>query len=259
MRVLRVEEGFMSKIRVLSIDIETRPNLAYCWGLWDQNVHLKQIVESGEVYCFAARFLGERKVHFYSTFHDGKDVMVQKAWELLDEADVVLHYNGKRFDIPHLSREFVLAGLGPPSPYDQIDLLLAVRKQFKFPSNKLEYVAKALGFEGKAETGGFDLWVDCIAGDPKAWAKMKRYNIRDITVLEELYEKLLPWLPTHPNLRLYNAGGDDDCPRCGANGRLQKRGYRALSTGVYHQYCCQECGAFSRGTKRVTGTDVRAS
>lgn len=245
-------------MKTLAIDIETRPNLAYVWGLWDQNVHLKQIVESGEVICFAARFLGQRKVHFHSTYHDGKDEMVKRAWELLDEADAVLHYNGKRFDMPHLSREFVLAGLGPPSPYEQIDLLLAVRKQFKFPSNKLEYVSRALGFEGKAQHNGFELWSGCMAGDKKSWNTMRRYNIRDVTLLEELYEKLLPWLPNHPNQRLYIEDGDEACPRCGTSGRLQKRGYRALATGVYQQYHCGECGAFSRGTKRANGTDVKA-
>ena len=243
--------------RILSIDIETRPNLAYSWGLFDQNIGINQIVEAGEMICFAARFLGEKKMHYYSTFHDGKDTMVQAAWDLLDAADVVMHFNGKRFDVPHLNREFVTAGLGPPSPYDQIDLLLAVRKQFKFPSNKLAYISKALGMKGKLDNGGFDLWVSCIKGDPKAWRLMKKYNIQDVVLLEEMYETLLPWLPSHPNRRLY--GAEDGCPRCGAKASLQRRGHKALQTGVYQQYHCTACKAFSRGSKRVASTDMKAT
>ncbi|NIV35232.1 MAG: hypothetical protein GWN58_38990, partial [Anaerolineae bacterium] len=48
--------------------------------------------------------------------------MLEGAWELLDEADAVVHYNGKKFDIPTLNREFVKYGFTPPSPYKQIDL-----------------------------------------------------------------------------------------------------------------------------------------
>lgn len=242
--------------RILSIDIETSPNLAYVWGIWQQNVGLNQLVETSEMMCFAARFLGEKKMHYYSTFHDGKEEMVQAAWDLLDEADAVLHYNGKRFDIPHLNREFVTAGLGPPSPYDQIDLLAVMRKQFRFPSNKLAYVSRALGMKGKLDTGGFELWTKCIAGDPKSWVTLKRYNCQDVVLLEEMYDEILPWITPHPNRRLF--GDADGCPRCGAKDSLQKRGYKALQTGVYQQYQCQSCRAWARGTKRVEGTDVKS-
>ena len=88
-------------MRILAIDIETSPNLAYVWGLWDQNVSLNQLVESGEILCWAAKWLGEDEVFFYSKQTTGrKSKMIRAAWALLDEADVVLHFNVKRFDIP---------------------------------------------------------------------------------------------------------------------------------------------------------------
>lgn len=97
-------------IKILTIDIETRPNLAYVWGLWDQNVGLNQIEETGSVISWAAKWHGEKKVYFASDYHDGHSEMVRRAWELLDEADAVVGYNSKAFDMKHLNREFVLEG-----------------------------------------------------------------------------------------------------------------------------------------------------
>jgi uncharacterized protein YprB with RNaseH-like and TPR domain len=97
--------------------------------------------------------------------------------------------------VPHLNREFVLAGLEPPAPYQQIDLLTAVRKQFKFPSNKLEYVLTTLGLAGKKKHEGHELWIKCMANDPKAWRTMTAYNKRDVRALEDLYYRIKPWIP----------------------------------------------------------------
>src|SRR5690606_13551645 len=105
------------QVKILTLDIETRPNLAYIWGLWDQNAGLNQVAEFGSVISFAAKWHGKKPVEFRSDFHDGHTAMVQRAWELIDEADVVVGYNSKSFDMKHLKREFVLAGMTPPSPH----------------------------------------------------------------------------------------------------------------------------------------------
>src|SRR5690606_41747736 len=89
--------------------------------------------------------------------------MVKEAHRLLSAADAVIHFNGQRFDIPHLNREFVEAGLTPPSPYSQIDLLKVVKKNFRFPSNKLDYVTKKLGLDHKVQNGGHQLSVKGMA------------------------------------------------------------------------------------------------
>src|SRR5690348_2588211 len=127
-------------MRTLAIDIETSPNLADVWGLWQQNVGLNQLRESSEMLCFAAQFEDE-PVQFYSSWDDGQVGMAAAAHRLLDEADAVLHYNGRRFDVPHLNREMLAAGFRPPSPFKQIDLLREVKSTFQFPSYKLAYVA----------------------------------------------------------------------------------------------------------------------
>lgn len=241
--------------RILILDIETCPDLAWVWGLFKQNIGINQIEMVGQVICFAAKWHGEKEVFFYSDYEDGHDQMILQAHALLDEADIVVHWNGTSFDIPWLNREFILAGVAPPSPFKQVDLCTAVRKVFRFSSNKLDHVAQMLGVGGKVSTGGFELWLACMANDPKAWAKMRRYNIGDVKITEGCYNKLLPWLPNHPNVTLYT-DDIDGCRVCRSK-RLEKRGFAYTDLGKFQQYRCKDCGAWSRSGKRIDGADLR--
>ena len=143
--VVRSEVDHGAEFKVLILDIETAPNLAHVWGLWQQNVAPVMVEEWSRVICFAAKWYGKKKVHFHSDFHDGHEEMVKRAHALMDEAHVIVHYNGKAFDVKHLNREFLRAEMHPPSPHKDIDLLTIARSTFKFPSNKLDAVSRELG------------------------------------------------------------------------------------------------------------------
>lgn len=242
-------------LKILVIDIETAPNLAHVWGIWQQNVGLNQLLESGQVLCFAAKWVGQKKVLFYSDYHNGHDEMIRAAHELLTEADIVVTYNGDRFDLPWLNREFLELGLEPPAPYASVDLLKAVKRKFRFPSNKLDYVVQKLQLGAKVKHVGHTLWIDCLNGSAKAWSQMRKYNRGDITVTEALYNKLQPWIPSHPHVGLYQ-GNMDCCPACGSN-ILHRRGRAYTSMGVYQRFLCVDCGKWSRGNKRIEGSNLR--
>ena len=244
-------------MKILALDIETSPAMGYFWGLFDQHIGLNQVVSTSEVICFAAKYIGEpnKAMRFHSVHKDGRKDMVQAAWTLLDETDAVLHYNGKRFDIPHLNREFIEQGLGPPSPFTEIDLLQTSRKQFKFLSNKLEHVSTQLSLEGKIKHEGFELWLKCMDGDDAAWKRMEKYNRRDVTLLEDMYKVLLPWIPNHPNAALIDGYEDaliHVCPRCKSND-LQRRGSVFTKVSEFQRYQCKKCGSYSRSSKRLKG------
>lgn len=244
--------------RILSLDIETSPVVAHAWQLFKQNIAINQIIEHPRTMCFAAKFMDERKVHFYSEFEHGREAMVQAAHDLLSETDVVMHWNGDRFDLPRLNLEFILAGLTPPAPYKSIDLLKVVKNNFQFTSNKLAYVSERLGLAGKIKHEGHEMWIKCLAGDPKAWAAFKRYNIQDVRLLEEIYDKVRPWITSHPHHGLYS-GDSDVCPNCGsADG--ERRGFALTGMGRFQRFRCRGCGAWYRSNQRqlgVTTTQTR--
>lgn len=249
----------LSDARVLFIDIETSPNLAYVWRMFRENVSLAQLVDVTQMISFAAKWRGRKNVMFYSDFHDGHDNMVQAAFDVLDEADIVVHYNGKTFDVPHMNREFALSPTiqGPPSPFQQVDLLKTVRKQFRFTSNKLDHITQQFGQAGKVRHTGFDLWRGCLEGDPKAWSLMRRYNKGDVTELEELYDKLIPWIVSHPHLALFTDDVEADrCGRCGST-NLTRQGYAYTSVSKFQRFRCSDCGGWSRGKRAVASVDAR--
>jgi hypothetical protein len=243
-------------MRILLLDLETSPNLAYVWGLWQQNVSVNQMVSSTEVICFGARWYGQKKVQFSSIHHDGKEAMLKAIHELIDQADAVVGWNSASFDIKHLNREFVENGLLPPSPHKDIDLMRVAKQRFKFPSNKLEYVAQKLEVGAKVKHSGFELWVKCMAGDEAAWREMKKYQIQDVNLLVELYEKLLPWIKNHPNRALID-GRPEACVNCGGNS-INARGMEVTGAGVYRKYQCQSCGKWMRGAKSEGTSTMRS-
>jgi uncharacterized protein YprB with RNaseH-like and TPR domain len=177
------------------LDIETTPMQVYTWGLWDQNIGINQIIKSTEMMCFGAKWQGKKKVTFKSVHHDGKEAMLKELHSMMEEADILIGWNSAAFDHKHIKREFLEAGMSPPSPVKDLDLMSVVKANFKFPSNKLDYVAQNLGVGAKVKHSGFDLWIGCMEGDNKSWAEMKKYQIQDVNLLEELYQVLLPWLP----------------------------------------------------------------
>ena len=81
-------------IRILLVDIETSPNIVYSWGLFNQNIAINQVIEPSKVLCWAAKWAGEEEIHFSSLKHRKPLQMMGKIHKLLDQADVVVHYNG---------------------------------------------------------------------------------------------------------------------------------------------------------------------
>ncbi len=245
--------------KILGIDIETAPHTAFVWGLFNQNIGLPQIRETGRTLCFSWKWLrgGDTKAIGYISELDGREAMLKKAHELLDEADIVVTYNGKKFDVPTLNKEFLEAELPPPSPSQQVDLYRVVKANFRFASNKMDHVAKQLGVATKVRHCGFSLWVRCMEGDKKAWEKMKRYNKRDVLILDKLYTKLLPWIKGHPNVTLFGNEGDTEtkpkrhsCPQCGSS-KVQRRGVSVTRTSTFARYHCQSCRSWSRERLRL--------
>lgn len=240
-------------MKVLLIDIETFPIQGYVWQLWDANV--LRVVEPTTICAFSAKWLGgkqtTRALPDYPGYRPGRRndrALVRDLWNFLDAADIVVAHNGDRFDIKKTNSRFLVHKLKPPSPYRTVDTLTEAHKIASYDSNKLNELGKILGLGEKVKTGGADLWFDCMAGDEKAWRRMKRYNAKDVILLERLYKAMLPWMKNHPNVA--NGLGPNFCPACGSP-KLQARGTAWNKTTKYHRFQCQDCGRWCRDTNNI--------
>jgi predicted RNA-binding Zn-ribbon protein involved in translation (DUF1610 family) len=253
-------EKIQTSAKVLILDIETAPISAYVWGIWNQNVHLPQIKSDWFCLTWAAKWLFEDKVYSAKlkpeevATQDDKRIM-EGIWKLINEADIVIAHNAEKFDIPRLNSRFILNGLNPPLPYQVIDTLRHIRRQFGFTSNKLDYVNKLLNLERKKETS-FELWDNCMKGDRKALKEMEDYNVQDVRILEETYLQIRPWIKPHPNMGLFILDETEHrCPSCGS-GELKDQGkcYNT-SANIYELFRCENCNSVSR--KRLGAATIK--
>lgn len=241
--------------KVLVIDIETTPLELYGWGLFDQNFSIDHIKTEWSIMSFSAMWLGQKRVIYMDTGGRGKSrvrddrKLMKPLRDLLDEADIVVAQNGKKFDMRKINARLVEHGFVPPSPYRVVDTMLEARRYFAFTSQKLGWTSKHLTDVPKdehKEFPGLDLWKECLADNPEAWKVLKKYNSRDIKATAEVYLKILPWIENHPNLGVYYDIEKPICPNCGSL-RVVVNKHRITQQGRYIQYKCEDCGKYSRG------------
>lgn len=165
----------------------------------------------------------------------------------MDEADIVIAHFGDRFDIPTLNARAILNDLPPYNTVRSIDTKKVASSTFKFPSNKLDALAKYFGIPGKIDTE-FQLWIDCLKGKENAIEEMRVYNVQDIEVLEAVYLKLRPYVKSHPNVAVYMDTETRVCSSCGSKNIKETDRYQYTNTGKFKIWRC-ECGAESRGRR----------
>jgi hypothetical protein len=247
----------MAHAKLLFLDIETLPNLGFCWGKYEQN-----IIEFTQERCLATvayKWEGQPvrclSLPDYKGYHAGSyddAALARDVWKLLDAADIVVAHNGDQFDVRVLNARFIVNNLAPPSPYKTVDTKKAAKRVGMFNSNKLDDLGRILVNDKKIKTD-FSLWLGCINGDKKSWHQMVTYNKKDVLLLEKVYRRIRGWIPNHPPVR----GDVDSCPRCG--GDVIFKGYTCSSTRRYQRFKCNACGGWGRvtiGSERISNLVV---
>lgn len=248
----------MSELKILFFDIETSLAKVYTYGLYDQNISIANVIEHPRMIAFTAKWLGKKKIYAFSEYHQSRTEMLKALHTLLDEADLVIGWNSQQFDVKWVNSELMVEGMLPPSPYKQLDLMRETKRNARFLSNKLDYIAERLLEDKKIEYNMAKMWIK--VNDPntsdaerkKEWDAMMRYAKKDTALLEPMFEDLKPWLRLpHPVQE-----GDDLCRNCGSDD-LERRGVARTLNGTYQRYQCRSCGSWSRGTQRTTTTNMR--
>lgn len=239
--------------KVLVLDIETLPIVAYVWKVWDENIGDTQIIKDWCILSWSAKWLHDDKIMSdVLTKREAltrNDERISKSiWKLLEKATVVIAHNGKKFDIKALNTRFWKHKLGKPSSYKVIDTLTSVRAVFKLNHNGQDAISRFLGTQEKLETD-FSLWIGCDRGNAESLLYMQDYNDQDVRALEEIYLSMRDWIPNHPDLRIYE-GVTEGCPVC-LSDRYTGIGLYVAKTKSYLEYRCSDCGSIWHGTKAV--------
>lgn len=244
--------------KILLLDIETAPNLAAVWSPFTKYIPSDHVVQEGYLLCWAAKWLhrGKKHVIFEGSWNSSPEAISERLWGLVDDADAVCHFNGRKFDMPILKGTWMDLGLAPPSNYIDIDLLTTSRQARRY-SHKLNDLAKKWGYGSKIAHSGMQLWLDVMAGKADAQKLMEEYNRQDVLLLEEIYYHLRPWIKNHPNHALHRKvmGPRPVCTNCGSDDVI-KNGHHFTRVGRYQRWVCKCCGTPMRSrTMNVTAHD----
>jgi len=239
------------EIKILLIDIETKPLKSFHWGLFEEQGGLAMLEEDWSILSWSAAWYsvdGKKKNKvMYMDNRKKKDLMDDKDLllglrDLLEEADYVIGHNLARFDAKKINARFLAHDIKPPSPYKQVDTLKIAKKHFALTSNKLEYLAKYLKCKVRKLKSrkfiGMDLWKECMKHNQKAWKEMELYNKTDVLVLEEVARKLLPWDNTI-NLNILTPN-EFSCT-CGSK-EYHENGHSYEKAGIFKRLKCKKCG-----------------
>ncbi len=249
--------------KVLLWDVETTPMEVYVWGLFgNKYINHGNIIKDWNILSWAAKWLFSADMMSdiltpeEARSRDDKRIM-EGIWKLLNEADIVIGHNSRKFDHKKLNTRFIMNNYGPPMPYQTIDTLEVSRRHFNFASNRLDYLGQLMTNKGKIETN-FQLWTDCLAGNQEQLDFMKKYNEMDVLLLEEVYVQLRPWIKSHPNMNIYMESTEPGCGNCGSNDVTEGKEY-ITTANRYMAYRCNNCGAIMRGRISELSKDERKS
>ena len=96
----------------------------------------------------------------------------------------------------------------------------------------------------------FSLWKQVMAGDKEALAYMVEYCEYDVLVLEQVYEKIVKFVPSKTHAGVQNGGPKWSCPHCGST-KLVRNGTDVTRAGTeFQKMKCKSCSKCYRITTK---------
>lgn len=178
--------------------------------------HLNWGADLGFVLCMGWKWLGEDKVHLesISKWHDGSwmddGTLVDRCARILEQADMIVTYNGIKCDVPFLNTRLLINGKPLLAPIAHKDIYYWVRFKLKMSRNRLLDIQQATEATNNKTPVRLLQWLKAVVKtDRKALAEIEEHCRQDVKVLEECYLKLRPAVQSHP--RLYGYGVCNKC------------------------------------------------
>lgn len=255
--MLCIGEGNLKSPQILFLDTENAPNVAVTWGIHEQRISYKDIIHHWFFISGQWSWNDSKKINTVSILDDEKrfnenfrdDYHVVKILrDLISEADILVGHNIKGHDLKKLQAKIIEHKL-PPLKMPLIVDTLTWSRQYGFTSRKLGDLCEKLDLTHKLshEPG---LFLKAAMGDRIAIKKILKYGIGDIPTVRELYYRLRPYAPSHPNMNLYRGTNVDCCPKCSSDNFIAQ-GYKYTTCGKFQKFQCKECGSWFQSGKSI--------
>jgi uncharacterized protein YprB with RNaseH-like and TPR domain len=239
---------------ILYFDIETTDLSAgfgimlmfsYCYHTSPEDIKIVSITDNPKY-----KELSPEKADFY---------IVQELKRLIDESDIQVAHFGSKFDIKFLQTRLILNGLQVANSKWKtfFDTCITARKQFKFGSNRLKNIARAMGCEHQKQELPLKIWqysrlIGCEPYFSEAIEKMKEYCIEDTATLYDIAQPM--WVKTKhlPSYQAITGKEGIYCPLpCCGSTNIEYIGIDASKVSAFFEYRCLDCGNIFRSTRNI--------
>lgn len=237
-------------LREIFFDMEKSPYLGWFYrSNKPQFINYNQIIQHDFIPSIQWQFEGEKKPSCYTMVDDLKHfkkdptndkLVVMKAAELIDQCDVMVIHNGKRFDWPEFLRKLKFHRLPAVRKPYIFDTLTESKKENNF-SNSLKNVADYYGLTPKGENDSDPAKLIFGSIDERIIhiKKLAKYGLKDIAPMREYYHLSKGYSESVPHIK---EGKGVCCCYCGGQ-NYQNRGETYLKglNQFRNWYFCKSC------------------
>ena len=137
------------KVNILFWDLESSLMEGMFFRIWQENIQFKRITKQSHLLTASWAFNDEPVQGVRVTPDDVAtsndfDIVV-KMVQAINKADIIVTFNGKKFDCKLLNTRALFWGLPPIKPVKHIDLFEQSKRLFKFPSNSMQNISMYRG------------------------------------------------------------------------------------------------------------------
>jgi DNA polymerase elongation subunit (family B) len=242
-----------SEIKRLFFDIETSYYLVPAFQFWKVNINPDHIIRDKKIICISYKWQYEDTVHTLVWNNKQDDSKLIKDFiQVIKDADEIVAHNGDKFDMKELRTRAILTDNLMFPVYRTLDTLKKAKQYFRFPSNKLDYIGKALGVGRKLDHEGLQMWIDiCEHKNKEQLKKMILYCEQDVILLEDIYTAISPYIYHNTNFAVLKGGMRWHCPEC-ASEAVKLSHTDATAMGYIQRHMkCLDCKKFYKISNRT--------
>lgn len=232
---------------ILILDIEISPSKAYVWSRWNNDIHGDQMIQEWFILSWSAKFLNSGVIHSdvvnsFEVLNEDDYRITKHLHDVMEKAEAIVAHNGKNFDFKKINTRFLYHNLAPLN-FKVIDTLQIARSVLGNSSNRLDDLVKYYDL-GEKTTTTFKLWKNCLDGNEDSLETMRKYNVNDVIILENLYKRIRPFIKNHPNVGNFS-DKENVCPACGSY-KVERYGFYYTNLSKFPRFKCKDCGSLSR-------------